>query len=67
MDKTFPQIRDILRLFFWRIAAETTGFAVRHRQQVRQVIWVAPLMLAGAMAYLLGRWVGMLLLWSLTL
>jgi hypothetical protein len=67
MDKTLDNLNMMLRIFFWRVAANLTGAAVQNQQVLRRALWVAPILLAGLAAYFLGRMFGTLLLWTLAL
>ncbi len=67
MDNNYDNLNMMLRIFFWRLAAGVTGAAVHNQQKLRRAIWIAPILLAGAAAYFLGRMFGTLLLWTLAL
>ncbi len=67
MDNNYDNLNMMLRIFFWRLAAGVTGAAVQNQQKLRRAIWIAPILLAGAAAYFLGRMFGTLLLWTLAL
>ncbi len=67
MDNNYDNLNMMLRIFFWRLAAGVTGAAVQNQQMLRRAIWIAPILLAGAAAYFLGRMFGTLLLWTLAL
>ncbi len=67
MENNYDNLNMMLRIFFWRIAAGVTGTAVQNQQKLRRAIWIAPILLAGAAAYFLGRMFGTLLLWTLAL
>lgn len=67
MDTKQINLNMMLRIFFWRVAAQVTGAAVQNQQLLRRAVWLLPILIAGIAAYLLGRMVGTLLLWSLAL
>jgi hypothetical protein len=67
MDTKQMNLNMMLRIFFWRIAANVTGAAVHNQQLLRRAVWLLPILLAGLAAYFLGRMFGTLLLWSLAL
>lgn len=53
------------RILFWRSAAYLTGFAVSNRKLVHRTLTYAPIAIGGAIAYLIGRLIGEILLWGL--
>jgi hypothetical protein len=67
MDNSVENLNMMLRIFFWRVAANLTGAAVQNQQALRKAVWIAPILLAGLGAYFLGRLFGTLLLWTLAL
>lgn len=67
MDTKQINLNMMLRIFFWRVAAQVTGAAVQNQQLLRRAVWLLPILIAGIAAYLLGRMFGTLLLWSLAL
>jgi len=67
MDNNLINLNLMLRIFFWRLAANLTGAAVQNQQKLRRAAWVAPILLAGLAAYFLGRMFGTLLLWTIAL
>ncbi len=67
MDKQIDNLNMMLRIFFWRLAANLTGAAVQKQHMLRRAVWIAPIVLAGLTAYFLGRMFGTLLLWTLAL
>lgn len=52
------RILDAVEISFWRVAAATTGLAVRHRRSAR----LAPILLLAAASFGLGRSLGLLIL-----
>lgn len=56
-----------IRITFWRTAASMTGFAVQHQKTLQKMLQLAPIAAAGVVAYFLGRMLGELLMWGLTL
>jgi hypothetical protein len=67
MDNNLTNLTMMLRIFFWRLAANVTGVAIQNQNKLRRAAWIVPILLAGAAAYFLGRMFGTLLLWSLAL
>jgi hypothetical protein len=67
MDNNILNLNLMLRIFFWRLAANLTGTAVQNQHKLRRAAWIAPILLAGLAAYFLGRIFGTLLLWTLAL
>jgi hypothetical protein len=62
MNPMITRRSNFIRRAFWRTAAELTGWAVRHKDELQTSLSYAPFVLAGALAYLLGRLVGAVLL-----
>lgn len=62
MDKTISDTIDIFKITFWRIAASLIGVVVRRKNSFELLLTCAPFMVAGAVAYMLGRLIGELLL-----
>jgi hypothetical protein len=62
MDTKFSNSLSTIKLAFWRAAASAMGFAVRKKKTLERSINYAPFAVAGAVAYLLGRLIGELLL-----
>jgi prepilin signal peptidase PulO-like enzyme (type II secretory pathway) len=62
MDKKLSNPLITMKLAFWRAAASAMGFAVRKKKNLERAINFAPFAVAGAVAYLLGRLIGELLL-----
>lgn len=67
MENNLVNLNMMLRIFFWRLAANLTGVAVQNQNKLRRAVWIAPILLAGVAAYFLGRMFGTLLLWTLAL
>ena len=67
MDNNLINLNLMLRIFFWRLAANVTGAAVQNQHMLRRAAWLAPILLAGLAAYFLGRMFGTLLLWTIAL
>jgi hypothetical protein len=67
MDNNLINLNLMLRIFFWRLAANVTGAAVQNQHKLRRAAWLAPILLAGLAAYFLGRMFGTLLLWTIAL
>ena len=55
-------VSETLQVIFWRIAAQFTGIAVRNQTSLKTALRYSPILLAGALAYLLGRTAGLLIL-----
>lgn len=62
MDKKISNSLISIKLAFWRAAASAMGFAIRQKKILERTINYAPFAVAGAVAYLLGRLIGELLL-----
>ena len=67
MENNFDNLNMMLRIFFWRLAANLTGAAVQNQHTLRRAAWIAPIVIAGIAAYFLGRMFGTILLWTLAL
>jgi len=50
------------RLAFWRFAASTTKLALQHHATLRKAAPLMPMLAFAFLAYLIGRWAGLLLL-----
>ena len=66
MNEYITKLNFTLRISFWRSAAFLTGVGVRHRRIIRHILYLAPIGLAALVSYLLGRFFGEILLWSLS-
>lgn len=62
MEKNYPHTIDLMKATFWRIAASLIGFAVRRKRIFERILTYTPFVIAGAVAYMLGRLLGELLL-----
>lgn len=60
-------INYYVRITFWRIAASITGLGVRHQNLFQKTMLVGPILIAGIIAYFLGRLLGELLMWGFSL
>ena len=62
MNKNPTNSITAIKLAFWRTAASAMGFAIRRKNILERTINYAPFAVAGAVAYLLGRLIGELLM-----
>jgi hypothetical protein len=61
MPETAQPIKTHAQILFWRAAASFASLALHARRLVTHLMPCAPAALAGALAYLLGHAVGLLL------
>jgi hypothetical protein len=61
MTTTLQQIRTLASVAFWRMAASITACALKISRLLTPIAPYAPAALAGAVAYVLGHMVGLLL------
>ncbi len=62
MNNNLTNSITTIKLAFWRTAASVMGFAIRRKTTLERTINYAPFAVAGAVAYLLGRLIGELLM-----
>jgi hypothetical protein len=62
MEYSTSHIKSLAHLAFWRSAATITGLAVRNKSILQRTLMFAPVLVASALAYLLGWFFGELLL-----
>ena len=62
MDKNYSHPIDMMKVTFWRLAASMIGIAVRRKDIFERILTYTPFVIAGAVAYMLGRLIGELLL-----
>jgi hypothetical protein len=62
MDKTLYNTKAYIKHAFWRTTAICLGWVIRRKTFFQIVVKYSPIVLAGALAFLLGRMMGELLL-----
>jgi hypothetical protein len=62
MEYSTSHIKSLVQLAFWRSAATITGLAVRKKSLLQRTLMFAPVVIASALAYMLGWFFGELLL-----
>ncbi len=66
MNEYLVNLNYTIRISFWRSAACLTGMAVKNKRIIQRVLYLAPVGIAAALAYALGRLFGEIVLWGLS-